>query len=71
MYTVMNKLYNMAINRLVSVLITGLNGKESYTGTLAENGEDYIILYMNGKNHKIEAIALRKDIIESIWIYKK
>ena len=60
----------MALNRKISVLIDGYKGQESYSGTLAENGKDHIIIYMNNKNYKIEAIAMKKNIIKSIWIYK-
>ena len=38
----------MALNRKISVLIDGYKGQESYSGTLAENGKDHIIIYIMG-----------------------
>lgn len=45
--------------------------KESYSGTLKEIGDDYIVLVTNNPNFHIAELLLRKDVILSIWLYNE
>jgi len=56
----------------ISVLFTGRNNiKEAYTGMVEEVGEDHIILKFFDSAHTIDRIIVKKDVVESIWIYKE
>jgi len=59
------------IGKTISVLLTGKdNKKEAYTGVLEEIQGDYLILKFLNTAHTIDRVVVRKDVIESMWIYK-
>uniref|UniRef100_A0A6H1ZGI5 Uncharacterized protein n=1 Tax=viral metagenome TaxID=1070528 RepID=A0A6H1ZGI5_9ZZZZ len=58
--------------RTVSVLITGKGEKkESFIGTVEVTEGDFLIINPNNPNFGLEMFYIRKDIIESIWLYKR
>ena len=65
---------NSWLGKRVSVLLS-LNRsallKESYNGIITKTGEDYIELSINNPAFHIKTLLIRKEIILSLWEYKK
>ena len=67
-----NDLISEQLGLTVSILLDGLNKKESYSGVIREEGEDYIGLDLNADNipgRKYTKFYIRKDAIISFLIY--